>query len=316
MITQQYTDLSLGMRYNRLWDGIDKPDIRNIVHWDMSNTVEEYSQQIGRAGRDGQTSHCMFYLATDAFYLHELFAHADLPSRQSLRGLIKDIFNKGAGLSVNGIFKISQTAQSQKFDISQSPLGIIYATLELHFGLIRAITPEYTKYQFQATDRYYPILKSDKSPEGQAIFSTAVKVKYHYLDVSAAAKNADVNRSDIVKKLNQLNEHGHIELKPSGIEHRYQIIKELPHTDKEIDAVTDTLYADLQAREETALSRTRSWTSSPDGNASPALWLSISAWVSLMRQPVVVTVRSVTQEFLSGNHRGQHATQRRKLLRR
>ena len=34
--------------------GIDKPDIRNIIHWDLSNSIEEYSQQIGRAGRDGR----------------------------------------------------------------------------------------------------------------------------------------------------------------------------------------------------------------------------------------------------------------------
>ncbi|KAE8382426.1 hypothetical protein BDV26DRAFT_253448 [Aspergillus bertholletiae] len=105
---------------------------------------------------------------------------------------------------------------------------------------------------------YHLTLKHDTSAEGKAIFSNAVhKVKYHHIDVNAVARAARLTRTDIVKKLNQLNEHGHIELKTSGIEHRYLILKALPQTDREIEAVTDRLYADLQARETDALHRGR-----------------------------------------------------------
>lgn len=45
--------------------GIDKPDIRNIIHFDLPSSIEEYCQQIGRPGRDGQTSNCMFYICPD-----------------------------------------------------------------------------------------------------------------------------------------------------------------------------------------------------------------------------------------------------------
>lgn len=41
--------------------GIDKPDTRRIIHYGPPKTVEEYYQQIGRAGRDGLEAYCTMY---------------------------------------------------------------------------------------------------------------------------------------------------------------------------------------------------------------------------------------------------------------
>jgi len=236
--------------------GIDKSDIRNIVHWDLSNTVEEYSQQIGRAGRDGKPSRCMFYLAPSAFYLREVFARGDLPSRPSLKALIKDILSKAQGCAPGDVFKVSHWHQGKEFDIRDSPLSVIYAALELHFGLFRATTPEYSTYKFEASKSYYPVIKGDPSAAAKAIVANAAKkVKYHDMDVNAASRAGGVNRNDIIGKLNRLNEQGHIKLMTKGIEQRYVIKKQLPRTDVEINAVVDNLYADLLNRERDAVNR-------------------------------------------------------------
>ncbi|TPX19052.1 uncharacterized protein E0L32_011296 [Thyridium curvatum] len=237
--------------------GIDKADIRNIIHYDLPSTVEEYSQQIGRAGRDGLASHCMLYLCPQDFYVRENFARGDLPSKHSLQGLLSSIFSdEVTSLSIGETFGTKHQDQSREFDIRLSPLSVIYASLELRFDLIRATTPEYKEYKFEATSKYYPIVKNDKSPAGQAIFTGSRKAaKYHHIDVKEVAKAKGLQRNDIVKKLNVFESCGALKLTASGVENRYRILKPLPKTRKEIDVLVDKLHADLEQREKDALRR-------------------------------------------------------------
>ncbi|KAI0527953.1 ATP-dependent DNA helicase recQ [Xylaria bambusicola] len=240
--------------------GIDKADIRNVVNYDIPSSIEEYSQQIGRAGRDGNQSSCMLYICRDDFWLKEYFAQADLPSRHSIQGLLEDIFLNKPTFKLPGnrgrLIKLNEQELEGKHDVTGPALSIILAKIELHFGLIRAITPEFKNYLFEAPPEYRNHIEHDDSPEAKAIasYSTSTK-KWQAIDVNAIARDFNLVCADIMEKLNEFNNSGFIRLKGTGLIQRYQVLKQLPSTRQEIEKLANQLYTEMEYREKEHMKR-------------------------------------------------------------
>jgi ATP-dependent DNA helicase RecQ len=108
--------------------GIDKADIRSIIHYHLPKCIEGYSQEIGRAGRDGQTSHCLLFAHRPDTKTLENFIHAATPSPQSLRTLLDRLLRLAEpGKS----FAISPYELSISQDMREETLRTVLAYLEL-----------------------------------------------------------------------------------------------------------------------------------------------------------------------------------------
>jgi ATP-dependent DNA helicase RecQ len=204
--------------------GIDKADVRYVYHYNLPKSLESYSQEIGRAGRDGRPSICELFVCAEDVPTLENFAFGDTPTREALAGLLSDVVHHPVGTEL----ALSEYELSVRHDLRTLVLKTALTYLELD-GLLRQGTPFYAGYRLRplgisSFDEVFSRFDESRARFLRRLIDTGKTGRTWTTvvpDDAAAALGEERRR--IVATLEYLDQQGPVELQPAEVRQRYTL---------------------------------------------------------------------------------------------
>jgi ATP-dependent DNA helicase RecQ len=229
--------------------GIDKKDIRRIVHYDLPKTIENYSQEIGRSGRDGKNSFCEIFANRDNVHILKNFIYGDTPEKTSINELLKSIKDN------NGfIWETKLTALSNDLNIRMLPLKTLLVYLDME-KIIRPKLTYFEEYSFKYNTSPKSIIMRFKGERAQ--FVTALfhhchtKKIWTSVDIDKMVTDYNTERERILAALEYFDEKSWIDLQARQAVEVYDIMNQA----FDVEVMTDKIYEVFKNREANEIQR-------------------------------------------------------------
>ena len=129
--------------------GIDKPDIRYIIHYQMPGSPEAYVQEAGRAGRDGKPARCVLLFQPDDIAIQEHFLKEAHPTKAQARMVAEGLYawsDEGKEVSVRDL-AMSMALPERRVRVILSVLEAMGVAEEVKAARWKGVEPKPTREQ-------------------------------------------------------------------------------------------------------------------------------------------------------------------------
>src|SRR5213076_3522794 len=209
--------------------GIDKEDVRYVCHLNLPKGLESYSQEIGRAGRDGEPSICELFACRDDVPTLENFAFGDTPTPEAIAGVLDDVFAHSPGEQ----FAVSEYELSARHDVRPLVLKTLLTYLELD-GFLEQGTPFYAGYSVKPTsgewDEVFAGFNADRADFLRRVLASGKDGRI-WTAINPEAVPGEA-RERVVSALGYLEQQGLAEVKVANVRQRFTLLKQPPSRDE------------------------------------------------------------------------------------